>query len=131
MAATTYNVPCTACIVPFHALQHASPPASKRFTVSLHDSPPWPASKRFIVSLHDSPPWPASKRFTVSLHDSPPWPTSKRFTVSLHDSPPWPGALYAVLCYCYVCYYLVPCTPCCVTVTCVITRHLQSFVIPR
>ena len=33
-------------------------PASKRFTVSLHDSPPWHgASKRFIVSLHDSPLW--------------------------------------------------------------------------
>ena len=41
MAATTYNAQCTPYNMPLHALQHASPPASKRFTVSLHDSPLW------------------------------------------------------------------------------------------
>ena len=38
----------------------------------------------------------------------PPQPAAKRFTVSLHDSQPWHGAMYAVLCYCYVCYYPPP-----------------------
>ena len=69
MTATACHVPRATCIVhsALHALQHASPPASKRFTVSLHDS-------------------------TL-----------------------WHGALYAVLCYCYVCYYLPPLKFCDIT----------------
>ena len=64
MAATTHHVQCTTCIVPFHALQRPPQPAAKRFTVSLHDSPPWHGA---LYALQHATPQPLSVSMTATI----------------------------------------------------------------